>query len=248
MNQYIRTNYNQTIAYNKFDGKKIGIIFLGGFKSDMTGQKAIEIENWAKENNHSFIRFDYTGHGRSSGNINDLVFSDWLKDTIYIIKNLTLGPQILVGSSMGGWIALSIIKKHITKIKSLVCIAAAPDFPKLLIWDKLKYFQKKQLLKNKKIVLKKFYDEEEYEYVITYKFIKDCLSNLVMDEKIEFKGKVFLYHGMKDEDVPYETSFDISRNIIGTEQTQIILEKKGEHRLSKKNEINTILKLLKQSA
>ena len=78
MTKFISTNYHQTIAYNKFKGKKTGIIFLSGFMSDMTGQKAITIENWARKTNHSFLRFDYTGHGQSSGNFNNLVFSDWL--------------------------------------------------------------------------------------------------------------------------------------------------------------------------
>ena len=145
MTKFIKTSYHQTIAYNKIEGKKTGIIFLGGFKSDMKGQKALEIEKWAKKNGHSFLRFDYTGHGESSGEFDKLVFSDWVKDTSFIIKKLTSGPQILIGSSMGGWVALSIIKKKFINVKSLICIAAAPDFPKLLIWDKLSFFQKKKI-------------------------------------------------------------------------------------------------------
>ena len=247
MTQFIKTNYNQTIAYNKIEGKKTGIIFLSGFKSDMMGQKALEIEKWATINDHSFLRFDYTGHGKSSGNFDKLVFSDWLKDTMFIIKNLTSGPQILIGSSMGGWIVLSIIKQNFKNIKSIICIAAAPDFPKLLIWDKLSFYQKKELIKNKQIILKKVYDSEEYKYAITYKFIKDSLSNLVMTENLYFKGKVFLYHGMQDEDVPYETSLKISDNIKGASLIQVILEKNGGHRLSEKNELITIKKLIEQS-
>ncbi len=247
MTKFIKTTYHQTIAYNKIEGKKTGIIFLGGFKSDMKGQKALEIEKWAKKNGHSFLRFDYTGHGESSGEFDKLVFSDWVKDTNFIIKKLTSGPQILIGSSMGGWVALSIIKKKFINVKSLICIAAAPDFPKLLIWDKLSFFQKKKLIENKKIILKKNYECEEHEYVITYKFIKDSLSNLVLNEKLYFKGKVFLYHGMKDEDVPYETSLKISENIYGASLIQVILEKNGGHRLSEKNELITIKKLIEQS-
>ena len=144
MTKFIKTSYHQTIAYNKIEGKKTGIIFLGGFKSDMNGQKALEIEKWAKFNDHSFLRFDYTGHGQSSGEFRKFVFSDWLKDSIFIINKITSGPQILIGSSMGGWIALSIIKKNLANVKSLICIAAAPDFPKVLIWDKLSFLQKKR--------------------------------------------------------------------------------------------------------
>ena len=244
MTKYIKTNYNQTIAYNKIEGKKTGIIFLSGFNSDMTGQKALEIEDWAKKNDHSYLRFDYTGHGKSSGNFDKLVFSDWLRDSSFVIENLTSGPQILIGSSMGGWIMLSLVKKQKYKIQSIIGLASAPDFPKKLIWNNLNYIQKRTLIKNKKITLSKIYDGEKYNYNITYDFIKDALSNLVMNSKIFFKGKVLLYHGMKDEDVPYQTSIDISKNIQGTKNIQVILEKNGEHRLSEKNEIKCIKKLI----
>ena len=247
MTKYIKTCYNQTIAYNKIEGKKTGIIFLGGFNSDMEGQKALEVEDWAKKNDHSFLRFDYTGHGQSSGNFDKLVFSDWLKDSKFVIEKLTSGPQILIGSSMGGWIMLSLVKSQKYNIKSIIGLASAPDFPKVLIWDNLSFLQKKDLIRNKKIILSKVYDNEKYDYSITYDFIKDAISNLVMNSKINFKGKVFLYHGMKDEDVPYETSINISKNIQGTKNIQVILEKNGGHRLSEKNQINYIKKLIKNS-
>ena len=111
MTKFLKTNYNQTIAYNKIDGKKLGIVFLSGLKSDMTGQKAISLEEWAIENNHSFLRFDYSGHGNSSGKFKDFVISDWILDAKTLITKLTKGPQILVGSSMGGWIMLALAKK-----------------------------------------------------------------------------------------------------------------------------------------
>ena len=246
MTKFISTNYHQTIAYNKFKGKKTGIIFLSGFMSDMTGQKAITIENWARKTNHSFLRFDYTGHGQSSGDFNNLVFSDWLRDSVYIINHLTQGPQIIVGSSMGGWIGLNLIKKKSVNVKSIICLAAAPDFPKLLIWDKLNFSQKKNLIKNKKITLSKKYDGEEYKNTFTKDFLKDALYNRVMNNKLHFTGKVFLYHGMQDQDVPYQTSINIMNNIVGTNNIQLILEKNGKHRLSEKNELKTILKLLEQ--
>ena len=113
MTKFLKTNYNQTIAYNKIDGEKLGIVFLSGLKSDMTGQKAVALEEWAVENNHSFLRFDYSGHGISSGKFKDFVISDWILDAKTIITKLTKGPQILVGSSMGGWIMLALSLIHI---------------------------------------------------------------------------------------------------------------------------------------
>ena len=244
MTKFVKTYYNQTIAYNKIHGKKTGIVFFGGFKSDMTGQKAVEIEKWAKENNHSYLRFDYTGHGKSSGKFENLVFSNWLQDSEFMINNFTSGPQVLIGSSMGGWIMLNIIKKANFNIKSIIGIAPAPDFPKRLIWDKLSYTQKKQLVRSKKLILPSNYDED---YIITLDLIKDTSKNFVMNNKINFQGNVFLYHGLKDASVPYEESIIIAENIENTKNIKVILEKNGEHRLSEKNEICTILKLIELS-
>ena len=137
MTKFLKTNYNRTIAYNKINGKKLGIVFLSGLKSDMTGQKAIALEEWAVENNHSFLRFDYSGHGISSGKFQDFVITDWILDAQTIITKLTEGPQILVGSSMGGWIMLALTKKKLVNIHSLIGLAVAPDFTKNLIWDTL---------------------------------------------------------------------------------------------------------------
>ena len=150
MTKFLKTNYNQTIAYNKIDGEKLGIVFLSGLKSDMTGQKAVALEEWAVENNHSFLRFDYSGHGISSGKFNDFVISDWILDAKTIITKLTKGPQILVGSSMGGWIMLALAKNKLVNVHSLIGLAVAPDFTKTLIWDTLSK-QKKGFRTKKKL-------------------------------------------------------------------------------------------------
>ncbi len=244
MTNFVKTKYNQTIAYNKIEGKKTGIVFFGGFKSDMNGKKALEIEKWAKKNNHSYLRFDYSGHGQSSGKFEKLVFSDWLEDANFMLRNFTSGPQVLIGSSMGGWIMLSIVKKGLFKIKSIIGLASAPDFPYRLIWDKLKYSQKKNLIKSKSITIPSNYDND---YKISYKFIKDSFKNLVLTESIYFSGNVFLYHGMKDKSVPYKESFLIAEQIQNAKNLKIVLEKNGEHRLSEVNEIKTILKLIELS-
>ena len=244
MTNFVKTNYNQTIAYNKFDGKKTGIVFFGGFKSDMEGQKALEIEQWAKNNDHSFLRFDYTGHGQSSGKFNDLVFSDWLKDSVFVMNHFTTGPQVLVGSSMGGWMVLAILKLKIFKIKSIIGLASAPDFPIKLIWDKLSFFQKKEFVRSKKITMPSDFDED---YIITYNLIKDSFKNLIMNDKIRYDGNVFLYHGMKDESVPYQLTLEIAKTFENCKNLKIVLEKNGGHRLSEQNEIKTILKLIELS-
>ena len=119
MANFIDTPHGNTIAYNQFIGKKLGIVFLSGFKSDMKGNKALYIENWAKDNDHSFLRFDYSGHGESSGKFDDKCFSDWYMDAEFLIKKLTKRKQILIGSSMGGWIMLMLAKNLQKKIFGL---------------------------------------------------------------------------------------------------------------------------------
>ena len=101
MTKFINTLHGNTIAYNQIIGKNTGIVFLSGFNSDMKGKKALYLEKWAKDNNHSFLRFDYSGHGQSSGKIETTCFSDWYKDAEYIINKKTKDKQILIGSSMG---------------------------------------------------------------------------------------------------------------------------------------------------
>ena len=116
MPNYLETVQGRRIAYFKSDGNSPTLVFLGGFKSDMEGAKAKYLEGWARDNGQSFLRFDYSGHGASSGNFSNLCLSDWLEDSIAVIEQLTEGPQILVGSSMGGWISLLLAEKIPQKI------------------------------------------------------------------------------------------------------------------------------------
>lgn len=244
MTKFINTSHGSTIAYNKIKGKKAGIVFLSGFKSDMQGKKAIYIENWAKENDHSFLRFDYSGHGQSSGEFQKTYFSDWYNDAQFLIKKLTEGKQILIGSSMGGWIMLMLAKRMPEKVSSMIGLATAPDFPKILIWDKLSFSQKRKFIKNRGLSIK---NDDGTENFFSYNFIKDSLNNLTLTNKISFKGPVVLYHGMQDTDVPYQLSAEISKKIIGTNNIKILLEKNGGHRLSENNQLNTIVNLIKET-
>ena len=244
MTKFINTTHGTTIAYNKIKGKKAGIVFLSGFKSDMQGKKAIHIENWAKENDHSFLRFDYSGHGQSSGEFQKTYFSNWYNDALYLITHLTEGKQILIGSSMGGWIMLKLAKYMSEKVSSMIGLAAAPDFPKILIWDKLNFYQKREFIKNRGL---KEQNDDGTNSFFSYNFIKDSLKNLTMTNEINFKGPVFLYHGMKDLDVPYELSIEISKKIVGTNEIRILLEKNAGHRLSEDSQLDTIISLIKQN-
>ncbi len=243
MTNFIDTPHGNTIAYNQFIGKNIGIVFLSGFKSDMRGNKALCIEDWAINNKHSFLRFDYSGHGESSGRIDEKCFSDWYMDAEFVIRKLTKGKQILIGSSMGGWVMLKLAKNLQKKIFGMIGLAPAPDFPKRLIWDKMDINQKKSLIKNKKI---SFNNNDGSENIFSYKFIKDSFKNLVLSQNLYFDGPVYLYHGMGDTDVPYTLSIDIMKNIVGTQNVNLLLDKEAGHRLSEESQLKTIINIINE--
>ena len=212
MTDFVETPHGSKIAYNQSFGKGSSIVFLSGFGSDMQGKKVLFIEKWAKDNDHSFLRFDYSGHGLSSGELMHTCFSDWYNDAQFLIKTVTQGKQLLVGSSMGGWIMLMLAKRIPNKFHSMIGLAPAPDFPKILIWDKMNKVQREKLIKEQIINIT---NKDGSNNKFSYKLIKDSFKNLVHKEPIKFKGPVYLFHGMKDYDVPYTISIDIINNIIG---------------------------------
>ena len=244
MTKFLETPHGSKIAYNQTIGKNNSIVFLSGFGSDMQGKKALFIEKWAQNNNHSFLRFDYAGHGLSSGTLNNTCFSDWYKDTDFLIKNLTVGKQIIIGSSMGGWIMLMLSIRMRYKISAMIGLAPAPDFPKILIWNKMNTTQKRLLILKKKIT---YYNSGNSEHSFSYKLIKDSFKNLTLSENINFKGPVHLYHGMMDEDVPYSLSLEIMKKIQGSQNINLLLEKNAGHRLSEDNQLNKIIEIINET-
>ena len=243
MTKFINTLDGNTIAYNQIIGKNIGIVFLSGFNSDMQGKKALHIEKWAKNNNHSFLRFDYSGHGLSSGKIETTCFSNWYKDAEYIINKKTKDKQILIGSSMGAWVMLMLAKKIPEKIAALIGLAPAPDFPKILIWDKMNSVEKRKLIKNKKITIKY---EDGSKNNFSYKLIKDSFKNLTLSENIYFNGPVYLYHGMADKAVPYDLSIKIISTFEGTNDIKLLLDKNAGHRLSEIHQLKNITNIIEE--
>ena len=243
MTKFINRLDNNTIAYNQLIGKNTGIVFLSGFNSDMQGKKALYLEKWAKENNHSFLRFDYSGHGQSSGTIDSTCFSDWYQDAEYLINKLTQDKQILIGSSMGAWIMLMLVKQIPQKISAIIGLAPAPDFPKLLIWDKMSGSEKRKLVKNRKTSIK-YEDGSKNDF--SYKLIKDSFKNLTLSKSITFNGPVYLYHGMADDAVPYDLSIKIIKNFTGTKDVKLLLERDAGHRLSDIHQLKTITNIIEE--
>ena len=201
---FIKTDSNREIAfvrsfYDKNVNKCSGIVFLPGFRSDMEGTKAKALEKFCQKNNKDFLKFDYSGHGASSGEFESLCISDWLDDSLNVINALTTGPQILVGSSMGGWISFLLAKKIPKKIKGIVGIAAAPDFTEDGFWNNFSAHQKQIIEKVGYLDIPNQYSEEPYR--ITKKLIEDGRQNLIFGTTKVFNFPVRLLQGTADKDV-----------------------------------------------
>ena len=171
---YYINNLNQKIAYKYTKGKSPGIIFVHGLNSDMQGIKALSIEKYAKKNKLSFLRFDCRGHGKSFGKFENFTISDWKKDLIDLLDNITKGPQIMVGSSMGGWLMMLAAKARKNKVCGLLGLAAATDFGRSMYSD-LPQKSKKEI-QNKGLTKIKNYD---FSYILTKKFFRDAMKNTI---------------------------------------------------------------------
>ena len=223
---YFINKKNQKIAYKRIKGKSPGIVFIHGLNSDMEGKKAIFIEKYAKKNKLSFIRFDCRGHGKSSGNFEDFTISDWKKDLFDIIDNLTKGPQILLGSSMGGWLMLLAAKSKKRKISGLIGLAAAADFGKDL-FNSLST-KNKHDIKTKGITK---YTYKGFAYYLTKEFFMHCTKNKILNKKIRFNKPVILIHGNKDNIVKDTMPIKIMKKLI-SKNVQIKFLKSSDHSLS----------------
>ena len=226
-----------TIAYRLSPGKGPGLMFLTGFKSDMTGDKALALESLCRAEGRAFVRFDYTGHGESSGAFADGTIGRWTEDALLVLDRIADGPQVLVGSSMGGWIALLVARHRPERVAALVGIAAAPDFTEDLIFAALDPAGKERLTRDGYIALPNAYGSEPT--VITRALIEDGRKHLVLGGPIPFDGPVRLIHGMRDPDVPWQTALRLAEKLAATD-VEITLAKNGGHRLSEPADLDRL--------
>ncbi len=236
------TKKHQHIAYNHIAGKAPGVIFCGGFRSDMSGSKALFLESLCRELGLSFLRFDYSGHGESEHDFADCTISDWRADTLLALDELTQGEQIIIGSSMGGWLALHAAISRPERIKALVGIAAAPDFTEDLMWNGFDDFTRKKIIRDGQLITPNCYEGEE-DYIITHKLIEDGRKNLLLGAPMEINCPIRLLHGMADEDVPHEYASKIAEKIT-SDDVQIHLLKNSGHRMSAPNELQLLRETL----
>lgn len=224
------------LAYCATAGSGPGVVFLGGFGSDMTGTKATALEQATAARGGAYLRLDYRGHGRSDGRFVDGTIGDWFADALAVFDAVTTGPQVVVGSSMGGWMALLLARARPDRVKAMVGIAAAPDFTIRLLNEELTPEQRETLLRDKIL-----YRPSEYgdPMPITLKLVEDGNRNLLLDRPVPFTGPVRLLHGQRDPDVPWKIALKVAA-AMESDDVRVILIKDGDHRLSRPRDIALI--------
>ncbi len=235
------------IAYHTHQGDPHlpGLVWLGGYRSDMLGSKAEFIHHWAIANNVSFLRFDYSGHGQSEGDFKKGTISQWAKDAHHAINALTTGPQILIGSSMGGWISMLTALNDSLKqsVAGMVLIAPAPDFTQDLMWADLNQEERSKIILEGFIETPSDYSDEPT--IITHDLIKDGRQCLVLDKTISLNGPVRILQGMKDVDVPWQHALK-AVECFESDDVVATLVKNGDHRLSTDEDLVRLGETLKE--
>jgi pimeloyl-ACP methyl ester carboxylesterase len=224
------------LAWVRLEGASPTIVFLPGFRSDMTGEKATALAGYCAARGQAMLRFDYSGHGTSGGRFEDGTIGLWASDVLAIVDSLTNGELILVGSSMGGWLALLTALKRPERISAIVGIAAAPDFTERR-WETLTFEDRARLGRDGVIHVPNRYGGGPTP--ITLALIEDGREHVLLDKSIVLDCKVRLLHGQADPDVPWELALRIAARLISSD-VEVILVKDGDHRLSRPRDLELI--------
>jgi pimeloyl-ACP methyl ester carboxylesterase len=220
--------------------KKLYIIFLPGFMSDIEGKKPQTFKKFAVKNKLGFLAIEYYGHGKSSGKFTSGNISKWTNDARYAIKKIVKKNNfIFIGSSMGAWISLNLFKDFRKQIKGLIGIGAAPEFVNRLMWKKFNKKTKEEILKKGICNVR----HGGYEYPITLQFIKDGLKNKILSRKNSMNINVSMFHGEKDEVVPITFSKKVL-SLFPKAQKKLVILKNGDHSLSNQISLRKITKEL----
>jgi len=241
--KYFLTSDKEKIKYFFLQKKsQITIVFFHGFMSDMNGAKPIAIQSFCTKYRLNFLRFEYSGHGKSSGDFLKKNISKWTNDSKQLIKKKITKDQklIFIGSSMGSWIALNLFKIFKKQLIGFIGISSAPEFLENLMWKKFNKKIKKEII-NKKIYYLKI---DNFTYPLTKQLIFDGRKNRILNNNINLKIPIVLFHGLKDSIVPLKFSRKIIK-ICKNSKKKLIKIKNGDHSLSKKNDIKKICSELK---
>ena len=226
--EYLETRSKRMLAFHKTEGTAPTVVFLGGFKSEMSGTKALHLEDWAKRTGNSYLRFDYSGHGVSSGVFSEGCIGDWADDAEEIIQRTTDGPLILIGSSMGGWISYLMAQRITRRIAALITIAAAPDFTEDGFWTQFSDQQKSEVAENNITFLASEYGEP---YPITRRLIEDGRNHLILRSPFQVDFPVRMLQGDQDQSVTRETALRLFDHMEGGD-IHLSFLKGGNHSLS----------------
>jgi pimeloyl-ACP methyl ester carboxylesterase len=236
----------RTIAVRARAGAPPGLFWLGGFKSDMQGTKARALDRWAAQQRRACVRFDYSGHGESQGAFTDGTIGRWLEDSLAVFDAFCRGPQVLIGSSMGGWIALLLLRELRRRaqtpapatVTGLVLIAPAVDFTEELIWKRLPPDAAREMETSGAWVRPSAYAEEPQ--VITHGLIQEGRHHLLLGGLIETGCAVRILQGVEDPDVPWNHAVDLVAR-LAHDDVVLTLVKDGDHRLSRPEDIDRLL-------
>jgi pimeloyl-ACP methyl ester carboxylesterase len=248
-----RAGAARRIAYRlrpEREAGRAGLVWLCGFKSDMDSTKATHLDRWAAEVGRALLRFDYSGHGRSHGDFAAATIGDWLEESLAVIGTLTHGRQILVGSSMGGWLALLCMRALAARgeedrIAGLVLIAPAVDFTEKLIWDRLPADARCKIETEGAWLRPSAYSPEPY--VITKRLIEEGRRHLLLDGTIRTHCPVHILQGMQDVDVPWQHAVTLVEHLAG-DPVMLTLVKDGDHRLSREADLERLTGCIDQLA
>lgn len=225
---FLETAQGRQLAYHLTPGRGPCLVFLGGLKSDMEGTKALHLEAWAKARGQAFLRFDYSGHGASSGRFEEGCIGDWAQDTRAAVSALTEGPVVVIGSSMGGWQALLLARSMPEYIAGMVTIAAAPDFTEDGYWESFTDAQKKELETTGHVALPSDYMEP---YIVTRRMIEDGRRQLVLRDPLVLPFPVRCLQGTADTAVSVQTALRLLDH-AECRDMRLTLVKDGDHRFS----------------
>lgn len=230
-----------TIAFHRTPGAGPGIVFLTGYMSDMTGGKALRLEHFCRARGLAYLRFDYYGHGASSGAFTDGTIGRWADDAVFALDHLTEGPQVLVGSSLGGWIMTLAAMRRPERVAAMLGIAVAPDFTEDLILPALTKDQKAILERDGVLPVASPYDPEPSP--VTRLILEEGRNHLVLRDTIPLDCPVRLIHGMQDPDVPWQTSLRLAEQLRSTD-VEITLVRDGAHRMSEPDDLERLCETL----
>jgi pimeloyl-ACP methyl ester carboxylesterase len=231
------------IAVRAREGSPPGLFWLGGFNSDMTGTKALALDAWAAEHNRACIRFDYSGHGESGGAFIDGTIGRWLEESVAVFEQYCAGPQVVIGSSMGGWMALLLAREMARRpgrrasLAGLVLIAPAPDFTEALMWNGLSPEVRNEI-ETKGVWLRPSQYGEPYP--ITRALIEEGRNHLLLGSAIDVGCPVRILQGAQDPDVPWQHAFALTQR-LPVDDVVLTMIQDGDHRLSRPQDIARIL-------